>query len=80
MARWPDSLPWWRGGDPSLGFSEVTEFTMSWWLELPLLVVLMGGRQMMLDGLVLGLALSLRMGPRSAILRVMTEAGRLSHR
>jgi len=80
MARWPDSLPWWRGGDPSLGFSEVTEFTMSWWLELPLLVVLMGGRQMMLDGPVLGLALSLGVGPRSAILRVMTEAGRLSYR
>jgi hypothetical protein len=80
MARWPDPLPWWRGGDPSLGISEVAEFTMSWWLELPLLVVLMGGRQMMLDGPVLGLALSLRVGPRSAILRVMTEAGRLSYR
>jgi hypothetical protein len=53
---------------------------MSWWLELPLLVVLMGGRQMMLDGLVLGLALRLRVGPPSAILKVMTEAGRLSNR
>jgi hypothetical protein len=53
---------------------------MSWWLELPLLVVLMGGRQMMLDGLVLVLALRLRVGPPSAILKVVTEAGRLSYR
>jgi hypothetical protein len=80
MACWPDPLPWWCGGDPALAFSEVALLTMSWWLELRLLVVLMSGRQMMLDGLVLGLAHRLRVGPGSAILRDMTEAGRLSYR
>jgi len=53
---------------------------MAWWLGPALLVVLMGGRQMMLDGLVLGLSLRLRVVPGSTIPSVMTEAGRLSNR